>query len=153
MTTAGTPIIATAEIEPVRWHVEQARILLRAEHTGQVFSIVEVTTPPGGGPGPHVHERESETFYVLEGEYEIVVAGESVRAEPGVLVHSPSGVAHGFRNVGASPARMLCTFAPGGAEKMFEELAMLLGEPGRVDPQAIAEITAAHGMRPAERTR
>jgi uncharacterized cupin superfamily protein len=34
------------------------------------FAFVEEVTPPQGGPPPHLHTREDETFYVLEGELE-----------------------------------------------------------------------------------
>jgi quercetin dioxygenase-like cupin family protein len=148
MTAIRERIVDPSGIEPVRWHVEQGRILLRAEHTGGVFSVMEFTTPPGGGPKPHLHEREAETFYVLEGTYEILVGDRTVRAEPGALVYSPGGSAHGFRNIGAAPARLLCTFTPGGVESMFEEMADLLTGGGPVDPARISELIGSHGLRP-----
>lgn len=147
MTAIRERIVDPSDIEPVRWHVEQGRVLLRAEHTGGVFSMMEFITPPGGGPRPHVHEREAETFYVLEGTYEILVGERTVRAEPGALVHSPGGFAHGFRNVGDAPARLLCTFTPGGAEGMFEEMADLLAGGAPPDPAQVAELLGSYGIR------
>ena len=50
------------------------------EDTSGSFILGEEVTPPGGGPPPHVHRREDETFFVLEGEYEFLVGGRTVRA-------------------------------------------------------------------------
>jgi quercetin dioxygenase-like cupin family protein len=146
MTGTRTPIVATSGIEPVRWHVEEGRILLRAEDTGEVFSMMEFITPPGGGPRPHTHERESETFYVLDGEYEIVLGDRTVRAEQGAFAYGPDSVPHGFRNIGSTPARMLCVFTPGGVEGMFEGLADLFASGGAVDPAAIGALTNSFGV-------
>ncbi|SEK76124.1 cupin domain-containing protein [Streptacidiphilus jiangxiensis] len=141
------PVIVTAsELPPVRWDVQECRVLLRAEHTYGELSLVEFITPPGTGPRPHVHHREAETFYVLDGAYEFLVGDRTVRAEPGTLVHGPSGITHGFRNVGDTPARLLCAFTPGGVETMFEEMAALLASPGPVDPADIAALISYHGV-------
>jgi quercetin dioxygenase-like cupin family protein len=147
MIATQTRIVATSGIDPVRWHVQEGRVLLRSEHTGGAFSMIEFTTPPGGGPRPHTHEREAETFYVLEGEYDILVGAKTVRALPGSLVYSPKSVKHRFTNVGSSTARMLCVFTPGGAETMFEDMAALLSGPGPVDPAAMAALNLSHGVR------
>ena len=47
------------------------------EDTGGSFSLSEVTAAPQSGPPPHIHHREDETYYVLEGEFEFIEeAGE-----------------------------------------------------------------------------
>jgi quercetin dioxygenase-like cupin family protein len=63
-----------------------------------------------GGVAPHVHREHADAFYVLEGEMDFHVAGETVRASAGWFVLSPPGVVHGF---GPGSARMLNFHAPG----------------------------------------
>jgi quercetin dioxygenase-like cupin family protein len=63
-----------------------------------------------GGVAPHVHREHADAFYVLEGEMDFHVAGETVRASAGWFVLSPPGVVHGF---GPGTARMLNFHAPG----------------------------------------
>jgi quercetin dioxygenase-like cupin family protein len=63
-----------------------------------------------GGVAPHVHREHADAFYVLEGEMDFHLAGETVRASAGWFVLSPAGVVHGF---GPGTARMLNFHAPG----------------------------------------
>src|SRR4028118_1386629 len=51
----------------------------KSEQTGGAYSLFEVVTQPGSGPPPHVQHREDESFYVLEGEYEFLVDGNTLR--------------------------------------------------------------------------
>lgn len=50
------------------------------------------------GVDPHTHATHTDSFYVLEGELEFVVAGEPHRAGPGTFVSIPPNVEHGFRS-------------------------------------------------------
>jgi mannose-6-phosphate isomerase-like protein (cupin superfamily) len=64
-----------------------------------------------------VHADEDDAFYILEGEMTFGLAGEDVAAPPGTFVLVPPGVAHGFRNDGAVPVRMLNIHAPAGFDR------------------------------------
>jgi mannose-6-phosphate isomerase-like protein (cupin superfamily) len=140
-------VVRREEVAPVRWTVEEGRMLLRAEHTGGLFSLLELLTPPGAAPPPHVHEDSDETFHVLEGEYEIVLGDQVHEAGPGTTVYGPRGLRHGFRNVGEGPARMLCVATPGGIESMFEGLARILADPGGPNRERIGELVARHRVK------
>lgn len=99
-----------------------AAIKVTGRETGGAYAVWEDTVPPGGGPPPHVHGREAEDFYVLDGELEIIRPGQPpLRASAGSYVHTPAGVAHTFRNAGTSPARMLVVAAPAGMEDFLAE--------------------------------
>jgi quercetin dioxygenase-like cupin family protein len=89
------------------------------EHTGGRLFIFEASTPPSGGPPPHVHADEAETYFILEGEYEVTLENRTVQARAGDLVFIPAGVLHTYANHTATPARMLTIFAPGGFEGYF----------------------------------
>lgn len=77
------------------------------------FEIVELRFGPDfEGVDPHVHADFVDSFYVLAGEAEFLVGGDTFRAGPGSFVAAPAGLAHGFRNVGRSELRMLNVHAP-----------------------------------------
>ena len=97
----------------------------RGDQTNGSLLVVDIAVPPGEGPPLHVHTREEETIYVLEGDLRIKL-GDELRATPaGSFVFIPRGVAHTFQNVGKQPGRMLVTFAPAGMEAFFDRLAKL----------------------------
>lgn len=104
------------------------RFLATGDDTGGAYAIWEAVVPPCGGPPPHVHSREDEGFYVLEGEVTFTVNGRRVVATAGTCAHMPPGVPHYFRNESDRPARMLILVAPAGFEQMFFEVGRELPE-------------------------
>src|SRR4051794_4876500 len=76
-----------------------------AATTNGAFTMLENLSPPQSGPPPHVHEHEDEAFYVLEGEFELLIGEDLVRAEPGTFAFVPRGTVHRFRCVGDRPGR------------------------------------------------
>ncbi len=124
---------------------------LTSEDTGGAFSLFEGLVPPGGGPPPHIQHREDESFYVLEGEFEILVGEETIPAGAGSCVHVPIGTLHTFKNVGTSPGRLLGIVAPGGLEKFFLEVGKPATEgssapEGEPDVGKIVEIGQKYGL-------
>jgi quercetin dioxygenase-like cupin family protein len=114
------------------------------EDTGGAYEIFETRTPPQGGVPLHVHSRQDETTYVLQGEFRFQV-GEEVMASPGMLVCLPRNVGHSFRNVGADRGRVLFTISPPTLLPMFEELSRLPAtEPP--DRGKIAAICRRYGI-------
>ena len=108
------------------WVVDELLTLkIVGEDTSGAFAVLEEITPPQGGPPPHIHSREDETFYVLEGELEFRVNDRTILASAGSVIYGPRGILHTFKNVGTAPSRMHVLVTPAGLEKMFEEL----GEP------------------------
>ena len=123
---------------------------LRATHetTGGAFGLVENSAmPPGFGSPYHVHHREDESFYVIEGEVAFVVDGQWHYAGPGTFVHGPRDIPHGFAVIGTRPARMLLLATPGG----FEQFVLALRTPFDTTPEppdmaALMEAAARHGV-------
>lgn len=104
------------------------RFLATGAETGGTYASFEALVPPGGGPPPHVHTREAESFYVLEGEMTFRAGDETVTAAAGTAVHLPPGLAHSFKNESEAPARMIITVTPAGLEEMFFEVGVPLAE-------------------------
>jgi quercetin dioxygenase-like cupin family protein len=76
--------------------------LATAEETRGQFSLIEATTRKGNVPPRHIHHREEETFYVLEGEMTVSVGDRTIKATPGTMVCLPRDVAHSFAICGCS---------------------------------------------------
>ena len=102
------------------------RFLATVDDTGGKYAMWEAIVPPGGGPPPHVHSREEESFYVLEGEITFHVAGERLVAQAGMFANMPIGVPHSFKNDSGQPARMIISVAPAGLEQMFFDVGVEL---------------------------
>ena len=115
-----------------------------AESTGGAFSIVEEIN--GIDVPPHVHEREDELFYVLEGEHVFTVGGVEFPAAPGDTVFAPRGVSHAQRRVVPRTGRWLSMYSPAGFEGFFRDLAAADSD-GSLGPKGVDEITRRYGAR------
>ena len=71
--------------------------LLTGADTGGTHAVFEFYVPAGSGSPPHVHQREDEAFYVVDGEFEFTVAGEPVRVAAGGFLLGRRGVPHNFQ--------------------------------------------------------
>ncbi|RAM49874.1 MAG: cupin domain-containing protein [Hapalosiphonaceae cyanobacterium JJU2] len=96
------------------------------EDTGGAYSTFEFFIPPQNGSPPHIHHREHETFYILEGELLFEVGEEKIVLSAGNFVHVPKGIRHCFQNISTAPAKTLTTTVPAGLEKFFEEVGYLV---------------------------
>ena len=94
---------------------------------------------PGAGAPPNHHAGEDESFYVLEGEFEFMVNGETLRATAGDFVKVPDGAAHAFTNVGSAPGKLIEVNAPGHAH------VTLFSEGGEAMPDGTTDIPPPSG--------
>jgi len=101
----------------------KGRLTVKAsgQSTGGGFSLTEAIIPPGYSPPTHVHRREDESFYVLEGELTVKCGDDTFPATAGTFVTLPRDVPHGFVVEGDTPVRMLNLMTPGGGEQFFVE--------------------------------
>lgn len=104
------------------------RFLATGEDTNGKYAQWEAIVPPGGGPPPHVHSREEEGFYILEGEITFRIGDETKVAQAGMFANMPIGTPHSFKNESDKPAKMLISIAPAGLEQMFFEVGVPLAE-------------------------
>jgi quercetin dioxygenase-like cupin family protein len=100
------------------WQGSLMQIKARAADTGGSLGLVEGQFYRGFGPPLHVHSREDEAFYILEGEIRFRQGEEDFTAGTGDWVWGPRGVPHAFKVV-SETARALVLVTPGGFEEMF----------------------------------
>jgi hypothetical protein len=81
---------------------------------------MEQVAPLGRGFPAHVHTREDEAWYVVDGVVSFLIGGETVRARAGSFLFGPRGVPHGFR-VETPTARLVVFATPAGLERFFFE--------------------------------
>lgn len=121
--------------------------LVTGRETAGACFVCEAFVPPGGGTPPHVHSREDELFYVIEGEFEFVVAGAPARRTAGGSIFATRGIPHFFRNVGPGPGKMIITVTPAGLEDFFREFGRALDGPAAAplppDDEEIRKLLAA----------
>ena len=120
------------------------RFLVTGAESGGAYFAMEAYVPPGGGPPPHIHRNEDETFYIVEGEIEFLLGEELVNGGVGDFVNVPRGVVHRFHNAGTTDARMILTFTPAGIEHFFEETLDRALSPDQTPPDNLDEVAARY---------
>ncbi|GAB3897172.1 hypothetical protein GCM10029964_079620 [Kibdelosporangium lantanae] len=134
--TGGTPFIL-----PTRG---RGLVKLGATDTGGTLSAFELVLEPGEGPGEHVHTREHELWYVLDGEFRFLLGETLVHQATGGLAFGPRGTPHTFQNIGPTPGRLLVITGPAGLEDFFLEYDRRATGP--YDAQALAAAADAGGL-------
>ena len=121
---------------------EHVTVLASGDAT-EGYEIFLQRGPEGSGPPPHSHPWD-ESFYVVKGEIDFGIEGESMTASPGTLVHLPAGTAHWFR-FGRGGGEMVSMTSRLGASTLFADLAR---EVAPVDPDLgkLTEVGARHGL-------
>jgi mannose-6-phosphate isomerase-like protein (cupin superfamily) len=122
-----------------------------AETAGQ-YELAEQLGAQGYMAPPHIHARESEGFFVLEGDVDVEIGEQSQIVTAGSFAFVPPGVRHAFRVV--SPrARILTIVAPAGIRSFFEQAGVpatsftLPPEPdGPPDLQRLGVLAARYGI-------
>lgn len=105
------------------------------DETGGRLSIVEHPMEPRRLVPPHVHEREDELSYVLEGTFGVRIGDTIAEAGPGTYVYKPKGVLHTFWNPTDRPARLIELIFPAGFEQFFATLGEINQQAG--DPEEL----------------
>jgi quercetin dioxygenase-like cupin family protein len=124
---------------------EKIHVLLSGQDTGGAYALFVDEVPPNGGPPLHIHQREDETFYVLEGKLVIQVAEEQFTVTAGYSAFLPRGVPHTFTNPGAETARALVVLTPSGLECFFIEVELLVTQ-AEPDMTEILSIATKYGI-------
>ena len=122
------------------------RFMIDGPDAGERFSLVEHPMSPRALAAPlHLHTREDEYSFVLEGRMGALLGDDVVEAGPGDLVYKPRNQWHTFWNAGDEPCRILEIIAPAGFEQFFAELAPVTAG-GAPDPEAMAELCERYAL-------
>src|SRR5688572_10279490 len=92
---------------------------ITGKQTMGAFTVVEQTIQPENGPPPHIHHREDELFYVLEGKFSFMCGDKSDTFESGSFIYIPKHTFHTFKNIGSKQGKLLVTISPAGLEEFF----------------------------------
>ena len=123
-----------------------ARFMIDGAEAGQRFSLVEHSMSPRALAAPlHLHTREDEYSYVLEGRMGALLGDEVGEAGPGDLVHKPRNQWHTFWNAGDEPTRILEIISPAGFEQFFREL-VDMGGVLNADESELAALNQRYGL-------
>lgn len=113
-----------------------------AQSTGGAFAMIEEINAIDAPP--HVHTREDELFYVLEGDHVFTVGDTDYEAGPGDFVFVPRGIRHAQRRVIPNTGRTLTMFTPAGMEGFFRDL-VHAEHAGGLDGEEMQRITERYG--------
>jgi mannose-6-phosphate isomerase-like protein (cupin superfamily) len=122
------------------------RFMIDGDETDQGFSLVEHPMSPRALAAPlHLHTREDEYSYVLEGRMGALLGDDVVEAGPGDLVFKPRNQWHTFWNAGDEPCRILEIISPAGFENFFRELSDM-GGAIKADPDELTALGERYGL-------
>jgi quercetin dioxygenase-like cupin family protein len=144
--------LGEGEGEALWFHGSLVTIKAGGEATGGRFAVTEHLVPKGTGSPLHVHTREDEWFYILEGELVLWVGGRRIEAAAGAFVYGPRGIPHTYM-VTSAQARFLVGVEPAG----FEDFVRALAEPALTrtlpphtgqppDPAHMTALAAEYGI-------
>ena len=108
------------------WFGALAVIRATGADTGGQFTIVEMTEPPGTEAPLHVHHREDEAFWILEGSLTLQVGDQTIEVSAGDYAFGPRGIPHRY-TVGENGCRMLFICTPAGFENTVREMSVPAG--------------------------
>ena len=157
MTELITPlthgVISSPDTQAAIWFLGAlSQVRLSGEQTGGAFSLRDNLARRGNASPVHVHDRDDETFFVLDGELWVLAGEDDYTAGPGTVGVLPRRLRHAYV-VTSATARFLTLHAPAG----FEQFAAEVGQPARAltlppppagppDLAALAQAAARHGI-------
>lgn len=143
--------LGAGEGDAIWFLTNRITIKARARTTGGAYGLFEAELPAGFSPPLHVHHREDETFWILDGDFSVQCGDRRFRAGPGAYVFAPRGIPHTFVVDGPSPGRLLTLLTPGGGEEFFTAMgrpaeAGGLPPPEPIDIPRLKQIAARFGI-------
>lgn len=116
------------------------------DDVGGAISVVEHPFAVGALVPPHVHHREDEISYVLEGEIGFRSNDREVVLGAGGYIVKPRGEVHAMWNAGRETARMIEIITPAGFERFFRELADMNAASGGASLEEVGALAARYEL-------
>lgn len=136
--------------KPFDFHDAKFTIKVLTSETNGSYTILDVLHPPKLGPALHIHPKGSETFYIIEGDYEFILDEKSVRGKCGDVIFVPKEAPHRFV-VGDKGGHAL-VISPPGLEFYFFKVSELLDK-GKVSYETESSIGKQYGQIFLENTK
>lgn len=121
------------------------RVKVSSAESGGALSMFVTEDAPHMGPPLHVHHKEDETFYVLEGEYRVRVGDDELSLNKGQIAFLPRGVPHCYANAGTTNGKLLVITTPGGFDDFFRDIDALCRS-GKPSMESLATVGAKHQL-------
>jgi quercetin dioxygenase-like cupin family protein len=118
---------------------------LTSQDTEGAFYLFETAFDPGDGNRLHVHGREDEIGYVLEGALEVRLPGQTLVLEAGGVARLPKRIPHAIRNPLGTTSRYLFLCVPAGLDQWFDALAQAK-RAGALDEATYSRLSLDHGI-------
>ena len=125
---------------------EETLVKVSPSDSGGALAAFHLVAPPMSGPPRHVHSREDEWFYVLEGELVFELDGARHTVGAGGSVWLRRGVVHAYQNFTARDARLLIVTTPGAFSDFFVEVSAAAPPGGMPAPAVFAALDAKYGI-------
>lgn len=108
---------------------DSVKFIATGEDTGGQYDLFDAYVPPDVGTSPHIHLKQDEGFYIVDGQVEFQLDDKTITATPGTFVNVAKGHIHAYRNLGTEPARMLVQGIPSGLDKLIEDTSRAYSDP------------------------
>jgi hypothetical protein len=104
--------------------------------------VLEITSPSGSRPPLHSHSKETEGFYVIDGEFSFQYGDDDnkIAAKPGTFLHLKKNIPHTYKNICNNTGRLLFTILPAGFENFFAEVGIPIDNIEDFSPPSIDSI-------------
>jgi mannose-6-phosphate isomerase-like protein (cupin superfamily) len=146
-TAAGTKVVGPKDALEGFLGSIGVRFMIGGSEAAERFSLVEHPMSPRALAAPlHLHTREDEYSFVLEGRMGALLGDEVVEAGPGDLVFKPRNQWHTFWNAGDEPCRILEIISPAGFERFFAEL-VAMGGVLEAGEEALSQLNDRYGLQ------
>ncbi len=133
-------------VAPLNVVGEETLVKVASADADAQFAFFHLVAPPMSGPPRHVHSREDELFYVLEGELDFELDGVRHTVGAGGTVFLRRGVVHAYQNFTTADARLLIATTPGHFSDFFVELSAAT-PPGGMPPfEVLAALGSKYGI-------
>lgn len=127
------------------------RVVVDGQRSGGMSLGEAVLSPRTAGPSRHVHTREDEGIYVIDGVLTAEVGEQRFEVGAGAFLWMPRGLPHTFANLGDAPVHSLGLINPSGFAQFFAEVSDYVASTGgQPDPNVILRINRRYGVYPAE---
>ncbi|OHV81054.1 cupin domain-containing protein [Rhizobium sp. LCM 4573] len=124
------------------------KLLLSGEQTDGQFCLLENTSGGNTSTPIHVHARDDETVYIIEGELTAVIDGETRRLTAGQSIFLKRGVPHRLMNTTGRPARYILIATPALFDKFLAEAGRELKQDETAGPPTPEEIDRLKNASP-----